>query len=289
MSVEYVEAPGLPANWINGWLAAIGVTVLLEDVTLHWTDDVVPHAVIGTTNHQDLASAIVSALPEPEELANSEVAYELPGYEPFAGQPTLSSYIQRSQLERSNHHSCVASYATDLVELKVKGDDIVITKSAFNVAAQGRNYLHNRALTCLNLVVLSESDPRSTVEAALEGRGSRVSSLGLGFDIRRFSAGVQGRRPSPRIDPVIELLCWFALELFPVRGDGKKPRTRLWRRDLLQRGNLQWSTWDTPNDRWAIDARLDQPPSFRSQQIFSLVPFHADGNDVNSGFGSEFS
>ena len=31
------EAPGLPADWLNGWLAAIGVTVLIPGARLRWT------------------------------------------------------------------------------------------------------------------------------------------------------------------------------------------------------------------------------------------------------------
>ena len=32
-----VTCPGLPASWINGWLAAVGATVLDSRIRLHWT------------------------------------------------------------------------------------------------------------------------------------------------------------------------------------------------------------------------------------------------------------
>ena len=34
-----VRCPGLPASWVNGWLAAVGVTVLDSRIRLHWTAD----------------------------------------------------------------------------------------------------------------------------------------------------------------------------------------------------------------------------------------------------------
>ena len=32
-----VICPGLPASWINAWLAAVGATVLDPRLRLHWT------------------------------------------------------------------------------------------------------------------------------------------------------------------------------------------------------------------------------------------------------------
>ena len=57
------EAPGLPADWLNGWLAAIGVTVLIPGARLCWTDDGVPSAVFETDEPVDLAKVVADALP----------------------------------------------------------------------------------------------------------------------------------------------------------------------------------------------------------------------------------
>ena len=37
-----MTCPGLPGGWINGWLAAVGATVLDDRVRLHWTTDGAP-------------------------------------------------------------------------------------------------------------------------------------------------------------------------------------------------------------------------------------------------------
>ena len=39
------DLSGLPAEWINGWLAAVGATVLDARIRLHWMTDGVPLAV----------------------------------------------------------------------------------------------------------------------------------------------------------------------------------------------------------------------------------------------------
>jgi len=41
------ECPGLPASWLNGWLAAIGLLVLEPRLRLSWTSDPSPVAVLG--------------------------------------------------------------------------------------------------------------------------------------------------------------------------------------------------------------------------------------------------
>ena len=42
-----VPCPGLPADWINGWLAAVGATVLDARIRLHWTTEGTPLAVLS--------------------------------------------------------------------------------------------------------------------------------------------------------------------------------------------------------------------------------------------------
>ena len=38
-STNSLECPGLPAEWVNGWLAAVGTTVLDPEIQLSWTPD----------------------------------------------------------------------------------------------------------------------------------------------------------------------------------------------------------------------------------------------------------
>jgi len=61
-------------------------------------------------------------------------------------------------------------------------------------------------------------------------------------------------------DPVVELLAFAVLPLFPTRGDGRWIRQRLWTDSSTRRGAFQWIAWRPALDRWGIDALLDLPP-----------------------------
>jgi hypothetical protein len=121
---------------------------------------------------------------------------------------------------------------------------------------------------------------------------------GLGFDYRRFSSGV---RPGsdPQVDPIVELLCFCALVLFPVRGDGKNLRQRGWvQLEDRSRQRFVWPTWTSPIDQWGIDALLDvvhADPMARKElsrlgvnAMFASVERRPAGDqDVNRGYATE--
>jgi hypothetical protein len=97
------------------------------------------------------------------------------------------------------------------------------------------------------------------IAESLAGAGRRIQANGLGFDARRIPAGVQpGAEVS--VDPVIECLAFFGLALFPIRGNGRKERTRGWLTDAWRVGAFRWPSWSPLLDRWAIDALLDMAP-----------------------------
>jgi hypothetical protein len=78
-------------------------------------------------------------------------------------------------------------------------------------------------------------------------------------------------------DPVVELLTFAALLLFPVRGNGRRIRQRLWTDNSTRRGAFQWIAWRPALDRWGIDALLDLQPrdigglTVVHQQVASLA------------------
>ena len=49
------ECPGLPAEWINGWLAAVGTTVLDSELRLSWTMDPSPQQRTSNCRGRGLA------------------------------------------------------------------------------------------------------------------------------------------------------------------------------------------------------------------------------------------
>lgn len=109
------EAPGLTADWLNGWLAAIGVTVLLDGVRLSWADRPVPFAVFEMDEEIDLVQALAESLPTEQTLADSTIARKLPEamYE-FPRKVTLESFRERAALERRMHGSHLATSVSDL-------------------------------------------------------------------------------------------------------------------------------------------------------------------------------
>ncbi len=250
------EAPGLPADWLNAWLAAIGVTVLLPDVKLSWTSEVVPHAVFRAAEGINLSSALFDALPSEAALETTAVArrHESSGVE-LRRNVSLEAFRSRAEIERQDHSTWLASQVSDLVSEKyLKPDDLAT--GPFNVSMPGGTTLVERAMTCRGLI-----DSVSLIRDSLNGTPTRFQANGLGFDCRRVATGVQSKQRSKvHVDPVVEFLAYFALTLFPLRGDGRHAvRQRGWSGGQFQRGAFRWFSWSVPLDVWAIDAMLDQP------------------------------
>lgn len=68
-----VTCPGLSANWVNGWLAAVGITVLEPSLRLHWSPDATPVAVVSSPD-ADPVDSLVTAWPGSAMLADLPVA-----------------------------------------------------------------------------------------------------------------------------------------------------------------------------------------------------------------------
>ena len=259
-----VGAPGLPADWLNAWLAAIGVTVLVPEVKLSWTDEVVPHAVFWVPEDMDLAQAVYDALPSDDELAAMPIARHHPESSlEFPHKVTPEVFRDRARLERGRKTRILAFCVTDLARYPGKSE---LSRSAFNPGVPGGLTLWERIKLCgRNL-----ASPKQ-VDETLLGVPHRIRGAGLGFDCRKAPSGVPVDE-TKYIDPVIEVLVAAALPLFPVRGDGKRERTRGWNGRSLERGAFSWFSWVHPLDAWAIDAVLDQP-SVVAIQWWRSVPF----------------
>jgi hypothetical protein len=249
------EAPGLPAEWLNGWLAAIGVTVLVPGTRLCWTDDGVPSAVFQTDQPVDLPQVVADALPASETLARSAIARTLPGTEhDFNRNVTLAAFKERAGVERRAGEGILAASVSDL-SADLKPDNL--EHGAFDPPAPRGETLWSRATACAQALVTPDIAQRA--RDTFSGSGRRETLNGLGFDARRFPAGMHAAR-DVYADPVVELLAFAALPLFPTRGDGRRTRQRRWTDSSTKRGAFQWIAWRPALDRWAIDALLDLPP-----------------------------
>ena len=285
MSAVY-DAPGLRADWLNGWLGAIGVTVVVPEVKLGWTDEVCSHAVFyyedGLTDN-DFIEKLSEGIPNKSILEQSVL-------KGMSRQVTLEDFCNRAQEERKNHSTYLAASVSDLLpDAKIQKDGL--EHGAFDPSAPGSTgSVHDRALRCAEKI---PDDKRlDWIRKSLAGNGERVEVNGLGFDSRRLASGVQvNKASSPHADPVVELLCLAALAIFPTRGDGSQVFQRGWSNGVTKKGAFKWVAWHPALDRWGIDAFLDldhsDVPGNNVNVIarYEVVPRQPNGqSDVNRAY-----
>jgi hypothetical protein len=277
-----IEAPGLRADWLNAWLAAIGVTVLLPGVKLSWTDEVVPHARFWGVQHDELVPRIWSALPTDDELDHSVIARSLPdAAHEFARNVDLDTYRERAVLERATRSFQLASSVSDLVDEDQLEN---LPHGQFDPPVPRGETLWSRARKCREALT-----DASQLSRSLFASGDRRPLNGLGFDARRLTSGVRGggRASTPHADPGVELLAFAALKLFPVTGKGRGAWQRLWTGGQFKRSALIWFSWAEALDSAAIDAVLDQPNSVAVRR-WGVVPFKpTNASDTTRALFSE--
>jgi hypothetical protein len=228
--------------------------VLISGTRLRWTDGGMPSALFETDEPVDLAKKVADALPTPQTLARSAIARTLPGTEhDFKRNVTLAAFRERAVVERRGVGILAASVSDLSADLKPDN----LEHGAFDPPAPRGETLWSRATACAR--ALATADLAERVRGTFEGSGRREPLNGLGFDARRFPAGMHAAR-DVYADPVVELLAFAALPLFPTRGDGRRIRQRLWTDGSTKRGAFQWIAWRPALDRWGIDALLDLPP-----------------------------
>lgn len=263
-----VHAPGWTADWLNAWLAAIGVTVLLPDVKLHWEQRARPHAVFTAIDDSPLWPRVAGAMPTVETLDQSPIA----GME---RKVDIEEYRRRASASRRATDSIAVSL-TDLCDLDKDAH------GPFDPSGPGTTKgQYTRLVKCISATatdVLADALERSAA-----GRPTRVEGFGLGFDYRRLVSGEQSRA-AKQVDPVVEVLSWSALRLFPVRGDGRRPRQRGWTNRVFA-----WWAWEIPLDRWGIDALLDRLPQRsapRTMAAYESAKYEGQGSDAQVAYGS---
>jgi hypothetical protein len=236
--------PGLHADWLNGWLAAIGITVLLDDARLAWTDSRRPVAVLDyARGSEDLVAALCRHLPtlaalETLAIANPEKRF------PRTITPAL--YLSVADGLTPDDFSLTSSVTDLATDLEGSG----LAHSRLDPPAPHGETLWNR-LTACRREVDGLSPLAVAITASLDGAGARVETNGLGFDFQRLTAAAKLSGSGNRVDPVIECLAFFGLALFPVRGNGRRASTR-----GFVSNALRWPVWRQPLDRWGIDALL---------------------------------
>ena len=250
---------GLPAGWVNGWLAALGTTVVDPRLRLHWTTEDAPVAVLSSES-LDPVDALVESWPDRELLDDLPIATEWRNACRLERQVTVDDFRERAREARSTSYSWTLS--STLTDLSVDQDGKV-AHAPFDATGPGTiKWLHHRVLRLHEKV---EPPDRSRLHASLMGQASRVKDNGLGFDQSRL--GSLADKTDPWVEPVVELLAFFGLALFPMRGSGADrrdrgnpdERQRSWRNPPRSSDPREfvWPAWEQPLDAWGIDALLD--------------------------------
>lgn len=281
---------GLPADWLNGWLAAVGAT-FMAPLELRWTEGGTPAAALAAPGGVDPVEALAAAWPAELDLPISRAWRDTP---PMPRGVTVETFAARASVARTRPHAWALS--STLTDLDV-GQDGRVADAPFNPPAPRGTTLDDRLRRVHGAV-----DPTpARLAATLAGTGERVEGNGLGFDLSRL--GSQADASSPRVDPVVEVLAFFGLAILPHRGRGTDRRiSRQARPSAVQRGwrgrpsRFTWPAWSPPLDSAAIDALLDawDPGALRSWRRLGVhaawrsVRFQRRGaSDVTRGFGSE--
>lgn len=287
-----VHCPGLRGDWLHGWLAAVGAVVRCPSMRLSWTDG--PRSVAVLHGEDDVAASIAAALPDEAELSSMAIARDLRVDDGETGaalasmprKVTFPIFRERAALARQRDDPSLAASVSDL------GDDDEVAHSPFDPPVPRGLTLHDRLGACMKALPEGRQ-AAAAVHQSLTGVARRVDGNGLGFDYLRLPASAEGGEL--RIDPVVEVLAFFGLTLFSVRGDGRRVRARGWTASATRRRAFSWPLWRDALDRWAVDALLDRwyaepkrAARYGVTSAYQTVPYIPQGSaDTRRAYTSE--
>lgn len=294
-----LTCPGLPASWLNAWLAAVGATVLDSRIRLRWTTDSTPVAVLSAKD-LDPVVALAGSWPDIDELADMPIAERWKGTPPLPRKVSVEAFVARARTTRSHDRSWTLSSTMTDLDVDKNGE---VAHAPLDPAGPGTiKWLHHRLLKVHHHVEPSAE----RLQESFMGVAARVNDNGLGFDLSRM--GSQSDASGMAVDPVIEVLAFFGLALLPVRGAGIDRSTgstsysaaiqRGWRRTPGRRleRRFMWPVWADALDHAGVDALLDiwKPNERRGWQRLGVhaawqsVRFEPRASaDATRAFGSE--
>ena len=293
--------PGLPASWVNAWLAAVGATVLDPRIRLRWTVEGAPVAVLSS-DEVDPVEALAASWPDAAFLADLPIAESWEGDSGLKRRVPVGQFVTR--VEKARGHPFAWTLSSTMTDLSVDQNGEV-AHAPFDPAGPGTTkWLHHRLLRIHDLAGSMSAD---RLRDSLVGHAPREKNNGLGFDNTRL--GSLADTSDPWIEPVVELLAFFGLAMLPVRGRGADrrlgrigdpdERQRGWRKALKgnePRRRFVWPAWRQPLDTAGIDALLDVWNPWREEAWVSLgvhagwrsVEYRSRGSsDPTRGIGSE--
>jgi hypothetical protein len=238
-----IAARGWTADWLVGWLAAIGVVQRGVGVKLRWSSDPMPYAIFRTPNE----AAIEATWPSLDELQSIAIARELPGldYESFDRNPSRGAYAARARMARATGDLSLGATVSDL---GVAASD-PLEHSPLDAAAPRGITLGQRVVSAHG-----QAPGGAVVVESMRGRVGSSAGNGLGFDLRRLS-GTTVPGANLATEPVAETMAFFGLQLFTQSGRA----TRGWKpSSQYLTGAFSWPAWNRALGWHAIDALLDR-------------------------------
>ena len=293
-----LDCPGLRANSLLAWLAAVGTTVLDKRLRLHWTTDATPFAVLSS--NKDTFKVLFDAWLDSVLLNDMPISRNWKQTKTMERHVPFELFRERARVDRGHRHSWTLS--STMTDLQIDKDGLVEHGPFDPPAPQGLT-LYDRLL---NLHKTLLEPLREPFKDSLLGQAPRVKGNGLGFDHARL--GSLADDTDRWTDPVVEALAFFGLSLFPVRGDGVDVRLGRKLQTDRQRGwhpfdhngttvrHFAWPAWHQPLDCAGIDALLDawRP---RRNAGWKLLGIHAgwrsvaykaqSSSDATKAYGSE--
>ena len=293
--------PGLPASWVNAWLAAVGATVLRPEIRLRWTVEGAPVAVLSS-DEIDPVEALAASWPDTKFLDNLPIAEIWEGDGGLKRKVPAEKFAVR--VKKARGHPFAWTLSSTMTDLSIDQDGGV-AHAPFDPAGPGTTkWLHHRLLKIHKPTVPMDT---ARLRDSLVGQAPRVQDNGLGFDGTRL--GSLADTSERWTEPVVELLAFFGLAVLPVRGRGvdRQPgrstgdvRQRGWRKEAPgsnePRRRFVWPAWRQPLDPAGIDALLDVWNPWRRQTWDALgihagwrsVEYRSRGSsDPTRGIGSE--
>ena len=253
--------PGLPAAWVNAWLAGVGATVLDRRIRLHWTAEDAPVAVLSSVD-LDPVEALADSWPDLAFLRELPLANDWHGAGELRRKVSVDQFVARAREARG--HPQAWTLSSTMTDLSI-GENGEVAHAPFDPAGPGTTkWLHHRLLKVHELTGPAGVD---RLRDSLVGRANRVRNFGLGFDSTRL--GSLSDASDQWIEPVVELLAFFGLAVLPIRGPGvdrrlgrhrnADARQRGWRRIPGRNGSRRfvWPAWRQPLDPAGVDALLD--------------------------------
>ena len=107
--MQRFTCPGLPAAWVNAWLAAIGTTVLDPRIRLHWTTENSPVAVLSSFD-LDPVEALVESWPNATLLRELPIADQWNGASGMKRKVSVDQFVERSKAARGHPHAWTLSH-----------------------------------------------------------------------------------------------------------------------------------------------------------------------------------